>query len=402
MYRQFFGLKKKPFSLSADPEFFYFSKGHNLAFTHLEYGLVHNAGFIALTGEVGTGKTSLLRYLLKRIGGALRSAMIFNTQVDPQSLLEMLAKEFEVTPASNRKSDLYDSLYKFFLDQHRKKSRCAIFVDEAQNLTLKAFEELRMLSNLDSGDEPLAQIVLIGQPQLRNRLANASLQQLAQRISVHYHLSALDAEEVGKYMDFRVHAAGFQQGDPLFEKEAVDAIAEASKGIPRVINSISDASLTYAYADRVKTVSKMIVENVLADNELFRLVHRAGENPSPEAVFNGGGHAGRSPAGFDVEGRSEVSDTAALQGVISHLLGRVSALEGQIAEHKEIDSDKAIAILQDMLTGEREKSSRFSTRLAELEQKHREVLQEVEDMRNRKTETRPAETWWRFPGRERR
>ena len=408
MYRQFFGLKKKPFSLSADPEFFYFSKGHNLAFTHLEYGLMHNVGFIALTGEVGTGKTTLLRYLLKRIRVPLNIAMIFNTQVDPHSFLEMLAKEFEVTPASSRKSDLYDALYKFFLEQYRKRSRCVIFVDEAQNLSLKAFEELRMLSNLDSGDEPLVQIVLAGQPQLRNRLAHASLEQLTQRISVHYHLRALDSEDVGKYIDFRVHAAGFQQSDPLFEKEAVDLIAEASKGIPRVINSISDASLTYAYADRIKTVSRKIVENVLADNELLRIVHTDRESPSTEASFNGHGQGESLSAGLDGDGRFDVSGMAALGGVISHLLGRVSTLEGQIAEHGEAASDRAIAMLQDMLVREREKSSRFAAQLVELEQKYGKVLKEVEDIRNQgqiAAESRPSEstrTLWRFFSSEKR
>ena len=230
MYTQFFGLKRKPFSLSPAPEFFYLSKGHHLAFTHLKYGLVHNVGFIALTGEVGTGKTTLLKYLLKSIKVPLNIAMIFNTQINSTSFLEMVVKEFEITPVSNRKSDLYDGLYKFFLEEYKKRSRCVIFVDEAQNLSLEAFEELRMLSNLDSGDEPLVQIILVGQPQLRTRLAHPSLEQLTQRISVHYHLCPLQHEDVGKYIDFRLHAAGyegigstFMEGaGSIFETEAVE------------------------------------------------------------------------------------------------------------------------------------------------------------------------------------
>ena len=379
MYTKFFGLKKKPFTLSATPEFFYLSKGHHLAFTHLEYGLVHNVGFIALTGDVGTGKTSLLKYLLKRIQVPLNIAMIFNTQVDPLSVLEMVVKEFEITPASNRKSDLYDALNKFFLDQYRKRSRCVIFVDEAQNLQLRGFEELRMLSNLDAGDDPLVQIVLVGQPQLRARLAHPSLEQLTQRISVHYHLSPLVAEDIGEYIDFRLRAARFEGVDSLFEDEAKVLIAEASRGVPRIINSICDASLTYAYGDRVKIISRGTVENVLSDNELFRLSRTDGESLPMELTRDGNGQ-GESlpPAGLDGNGRFDASGTSGFGGVFSHLLGRITALEEQMAERGREDAGLAIGVLQEMLAREREKSSEFSVQLLELKRKYRRALKEVQ------------------------
>ncbi len=382
MYTRFFGLKKKPFAPSPDPEFFYFSKGHQLAFTHLEYGLAHNVGFIALTGEVGTGKTTLLRYLLRRIRVPLNIAMIFNTQIDPLSFLEMLVKEFEITPVSNRKSDLYDALYKFFLEQYMKRSRCVIFVDEAQNLQLEAFEELRMLSNLDSGDEPLVQIILVGQPQLRARLAHASLEQLAQRISVHYHLRPLQCEDVGKYIDFRIHAAGLEAGGSLYEREAVDLIAEASRGVPRIINSICDASLTYAYADRMGTVSRQIVEKVLSDNELLRIGRTDGVSSSIQAPYNSNGQVeGLTPAGLEWDKRFDASGPAGLSEVITHLLGRIGALEGQMAERSGADTDRSIGILQEMLAREREKSSQFADQLEELQQEYNKVVKEVEDIR---------------------
>lgn len=410
MYTQYFGLNRKPFSLSPAPEFFYLSKGHHLAFTHLEYGLVHNVGFIALTGEVGTGKTTLLKYLLKSIKAPLDIAMIFNTQIDSTSLLEMVVKEFEITRVSNRKSELYEGLYKFFLEQYKKRSRCVIFVDEAQNLSLEAFEELRMLSNLDSGDEPLVQIILVGQPQLRTRLAHPSLEQITQRISVHYHLSPLQKEDVGKYIDFRLHAAGYEGvGSPfieeagaIFEAEAVDLLAEASGGVPRIINSICDASLTYAYADRVKKVSRKTVENVLADNQLLRISPAAAENPSTLPPGNWNAAAQSLPAVVLENGPPQLSALQAFGGTFSNLMERISSLEGQMAERKQEDTDRAIAILQEMLAREREKSSQFAAQLIELTQKYDKAIRDAEAKASQDevaAESKPRKTThriWRY------
>jgi general secretion pathway protein A len=373
MYTQFFGLKKKPFSLSPDPEFFYFSKKHDLAFTHLEYGLVHNVGFIALTGDVGTGKTTLLKYLLNRIRAPLDIAMIFNTQIDPHSFLEMLAKEFEITPASNRKSDLYEALYQYFLGQYAKRVRCVIFVDEAQNLSVSGFEELRMLSNLDSGSEPLVQIILAGQPQLRNRLADASLAQLTQRISVHYHLSPMLSEDIGKYINHRLFVAGSQRESTLFEKEAVDKIAEVSGGVPRIINSICDASLTYAFADGLETVSMKVVENVVSDNELMRA--------GAERHSAGGSHDGGDPRkglGLESHANSGEAGVSGFGGLISNLMERISYLEARVSEAQTAEAERSIVLLQEMLAGEREKTVKLAAQLVELKKEYKRVVKELQ------------------------
>ena len=375
MYTQFFGHKKKPFALSAAPEFFYLSKGHHLAFTHLEYGLVHNVGFIALTGDVGTGKTTLLRYLLKSIRAPLNIAMIFNTQVDPASFLEMVVKEFEITPASNRKSDLYEGLYKFFLDQYRKHSRCVIIVDEAQNLQLEGFEELRMLSNLDAGDEPLVQIILVGQPQLRARLSHPSLEQLTQRISVHYHLSPLQQEDVGKYIDFRLQAAGYEGSESIFDPVAVELAAGASRGVPRIINTICDASLTYAYADGVKKVSGEMVENVLADNQLLGVVSSLGESAPGDS---NGEARGLPPVAPEGEGRYLSSLVPGFGVMLSNLVERVASLEDQVAESKQQGMDRAVGILQEMLSKERERASQYAAQLIEMKQKYKKAIKDGE------------------------
>jgi general secretion pathway protein A len=379
MYTQFFGLEKKPFVLSPDPEFFYSSKGHDLAFTHLEYGLMHNVGFIALTGDVGTGKTTLLKYLLNRVGPSLNIGMIFNTQVDPHSFLEMLVKEFELNPASNRKSDLYSSLYEHFLKEYSRKNRCVIFVDEAQNLSLRGFEELRMLSNLDAGNDPLVQIVLVGQPQLRNRLAHESLAQLTQRISVHYHLSPMGSDEVIRYIEHRLKAAGYARPGPLFENDAVECIADVSRGIPRVINSICDASLTYAYADRLERVARQTVEKVISDNEMLFSTHKSGQNDYLKDSVNGGGTPsidGLPPgAGFSAPGFSDFG------GAFSNILARLSSLEEKMADSNIWESERAVKLLYELLAKEREQTRQYSLKLAKLSNSYKRVLKELQETR---------------------
>ena len=376
MYTQFFGLRKKPFTLSCDPEFFYFSKNHDLAFTHLKNGLIHNVGFMALTGDAGTGKTTLLRYLINHIRSPVKMAMIFNTQIDPHSLLEMLAKEFEITPASYRKSDLYYALYQLFTEESSKRARCVIFVDEAQNLSLGGFEELRMLSNFE-GNEPLVQIILVGQPQLRTQLAHPWLAQLTQRVSVHCHLSPLQFNDIRNYVDHRLYVAGSQRGATIFEREAVDLIAEASKGIPRVINSICDASLARGFADGLKTISSRIVEKVISDKELL-----LGGESGIEASWSEGSQNGKGPGqwpfatGLDSNPEIDASAISGLTEAIANLLVQISSLEKRLAEANAADSDRIIGPLQEMLAKEREKNSRLEAHLSELQSRYKDILRE--------------------------
>jgi general secretion pathway protein A len=404
MYTQFFGLEKKPFVLSPDPEFFYFSKGHDLAFTHLEYGLMHNVGFIALTGDVGTGKTTLLKYLFNRVSPSLNIGMIFNTQVDPHSFLEMLVKEFELSPASNRKSDLYSSLYEHFLKEYSRKNRCIICVDEAQNLSLRSFEELRMLSNLDAGNDPLVQIVLVGQPQLRNRLAHESLAQLTQRISVHYHLSPMSSDEVIRYIEHRLQSAGYTKPGPLFENDAVECIAGISRGIPRIINSVCDASLTYAYADSLERVARQTVEKVISDNELLFAGQKSGGNDCLTDSANGNGTPsidGPSPGlGFSGPGLLDFG------GAFSNILIRISSLEEKMGASNASESERAVKLLQELLAKEREQTQQYSLKLAELARRYKSVLKEIQETKQQQKaieetqNSRKRQKRWRIFSRE--
>ena len=365
MYRKFFGLKKRPFILSPDPEFLYLSRVHDLALTHLEYGIVHNVGFLALTGDVGAGKTTLLKYLFEKVKDSLDIAMVFNTNLDPASFLEMLTREFELNPSSNSKTDLFDALADHFISEYSKGNRCVVIVDEAQNLPTETFEELRMLSNLEVGSDFLLQIILVGQPQLRERLSDHSLSQLAQRISVHFHLTPLPLNEVGEYINHRLKIAGYSDPDPLFLDDAIEFIGQLSKGIPRVINSICDACLTYAFADDLKQVSKQVVERVIKDNEL--LVAFIEEKTCKEDE--------QTVARPVNEVSSE--EMTNLRDLLAKVLGRLEALEMRMNMLETAEKDKLVGVLQAMLAKERERSQDLEQKVIALGYKYKELQRKV-------------------------
>ncbi len=388
MYTNYFGLQKRPFVLSPDPGFLYLSRVHDLAFTHLEYGLLHHVGFVALTGEVGTGKTTLLKSLFDRVKRSFDLAMIFNTQLDAVALLEMLLKEFAIVPPSRSKAALVELLYQHFMKQYAQGDRCVIVIDEAQNLSLEAFEELRMLSNLEAGNDVLVQIILVGQPQLRERLAHPSLTQLTQRISVHYHLTPLSLDEVGKYVAHRLQVAGYEKPTPLFTEEALTCLAERSRGIPRVINSICDASLTYAFADETPQVSREIIAKVVADNELL-LVSLRGAGlevvvPPPsvaDALREGGVREGPTVS-------------PALAG---RLLGRLEALEMRVQRLEAERHGGALAVLQKMLEKERKRCMQYAQATNSLNAQYRQVQALVAQLRKQLREVganeEPSKHW---------
>ncbi len=402
MYTKAFGLKKRPFILSPDPDFLYLSRGHDLALTHLEYGLMHNVGFLALTGEIGAGKTTLLKYLFdKAQHGSLDIAMVFNTFLDPKSLLEMLAKEFNLTPASTSKTDLVDALFNHFLEQYSKKQRCVIVVDEAQNLPIESFEELRMLSNLEVGTDFLVQIVLVGQPQLRERLSHPSLAQLRQRISTHYHLSPLSIDEVGNYVEHRLNLAGYDRPDPLFDVDALRRIGEVSQGIPRLINSICDACLTYAYGEERDQVALDTVERVLADNELLCPAAEPGGCDGAGACAGNGAatHAGypaggayapgdsARPSGGSASPPSSLPHASAhaaftdMHFVLSSFTTRLEAMEGRIRMMESCEEGRGRQVLQEMLEKERDRTLRCMRKIASLTKANKSLEAELQELK---------------------
>src|SRR5512137_217189 len=261
MYESFYGLKEKPFNLTPDPDYLYMSPGHENAYTHLEYAIQESKGFVVVTGEVGSGKTTLINYLLRKIPQAIHVGIINNTFVQPQELLKMICHEFEIQFEGSDKTMLLTRLYGYLLEQFSKRERVVLIIDEAQNLSEKTLEEIRMLSNLESEKDHLIQMILVGQPQLKEKLQRKSMEQFVQRVNVYCHLDALDKVDVENYIRHRLTVAGAQNLD-LFDPEAIKAIYKHSLGIPRLINTLCDAAFVYGYADDVKVIGRDLIEAV--------------------------------------------------------------------------------------------------------------------------------------------
>ena len=261
MYEAFYELKEKPFNLTPDPDYLYMSPGHENAYTHLEYAIQESKGFVVVTGEVGSGKTTLINYLLRKIPQAIHVGIINNTFVQPQELLRMICQEFEIPLEDSDKTVLLTRLYGYLLEQFSKRERVVLIIDEAQNLSEKTLEEIRMLSNLESEKDHLIQMILVGQPQLKEKLQRKSMEQFVQRVNVYCHLDALDKVDVENYIRHRLTVAGAQNLD-LFDPEAIKAIYKHSLGIPRLINTLCDAAFVYGYADDVKVISRDLIEAV--------------------------------------------------------------------------------------------------------------------------------------------
>ncbi|OKY74943.1 MAG: hypothetical protein BM485_10930 [Desulfobulbaceae bacterium DB1] len=263
MYEKFYGLSGKPFQIVPNPNFLYLSRKHRHALTYLEYGIREGMGFILLTGEIGTGKTTLIRHILNQFEKEIEVAVVFNTNVTADQLLRLLLREFELPTESHDKTHHLEQIYHFLIEKYARRCKVLLVIDEAQNLSEEVLEEVRMLSNLQADDNLLLQIMLVGQPELAAKLKRPALAQLAQRIGVSYHLTPLDREETGAYIASRLEKVGGDGG--LFSSEAVDEVYRASGGTPRTINLLCDSSLVYGFADELRRIDKETVSQVLAD-----------------------------------------------------------------------------------------------------------------------------------------
>ena len=262
MYESFYGLTSKPFQLNPDPSFYFASKQHRRAMAYLEYGLNQNEGFIVVTGEVGAGKTTIVRGLLKDLDAEkVVAAQLVTTQLDAEDTLRMVAAAFGVGTKNIGKSDLLLTLEAFLVDVTRQGKRCLLIVDEAQNLTPRAVEELRMLSNFQFGTQALLQSFLIGQPEFRKIMQSPQMQQLRQRVIAACHIGPMDQDETQAYVVHRLKCAG-SQGLPRFDAGAFEAIFEASGGVPRRINAHCDRLLLSGFLNSKTDFTRTDVEEV--------------------------------------------------------------------------------------------------------------------------------------------
>jgi len=312
MYESYFNLSIKPFDLHPDPRFIYLSSSHKKAMAYLDYGIRERSGFILLTGEVGSGKTTLIRDLLDKHYENVVLSMIFNTRVTSEQLLAMINEDFGLAVHGKDKVTLIRDLNGFLIDQFAAGNQPILIIDEAQNLSAELLEEVRMLSNLEASNSKLLQIILVGQPELRSLLASPELRQLRQRISINCHLKALTREELSNYIDRRLEVAGNPRA-VSFQPEALDALFRYSRGIPRLINIICDFLMFLAFAEESKSLSAAMVQDVIGDldfeNHYWMAEEQATNRPAAAAP---------APDG--------------LQGLLTEISQRIDSIQHSIAE----------------------------------------------------------------------
>ena len=266
MYLEFYNLKEKPFNVTSDPNFLYMSSRHKEALSALIYGIKERKGFLEITGEVGTGKTTLCRALLNRLDSNTKAAFIFNSDLPEMQLLQAISTDLGLKVEKKTKIGIFNALNAFLIEQLKKNNNVILILDEAQNLKPKVLEQLRMLSNLETEKEKLFQIILVGQPELSDKLNSPDLRQIRQRIGVRYHISPLKRDEVKDYIKHRLYIAG-SKGNIEFSNEAVDKIYAYSNGIPRLINVVSDKALLLGFVMGTYSIEDMIIEKSIDEIE---------------------------------------------------------------------------------------------------------------------------------------
>lgn len=332
MYETHFGFREKPFTLHPDPDYLYLSDTHAEVVTHLEYALQENQGFVVVTGEVGSGKTTLINHLRRRMDPGTRVGVVNNTAVPPYRFLRVICDEFGLSAPGFDPVELTGVFNRFLVEQFAAGRRVVLIVDEAQNLPLDTLEELRMLSNLETEKAYLLQLVLVGQPQLRGKLEQRGMEQLVQRVTVHCHLGPLTDAEVRTYVRHRLHVAGARDL-AVFDEGALEAIQTHARGIPRLVNLLCDTSLVYAYAEGQRTVCRSFIDSVVEGRRvagLWEVVEPASGSGASDEVLGRLGHLERrADAADEALARIDQRLAAALDRV-RVLIDRLKAADARI------------------------------------------------------------------------
>lgn len=280
MYEKFFGFNEKPFNTTPDSKFFFPSAKHTEALNSLLYAIEEKKGFVVITGEIGAGKTTVCRTLVNKIGPNTKLAIITNSHLTCKELITSILEEFEVEYNPGTKQKLLSQLNHYLIKQLADDINVVLIIDEAQNLSPKVLEEVRMLSNLETEKEKLIQIILLGQPQLRGKLENICLEQFKQRIAVYYHLRGLNRNETQRYILHRLSLVSSHYHD-IFTPRAIDLIHEQSHGIPRVINLICDSCLLSGYIVDTRKINEGIVSQVVKERDFKHIYEEVEEDAMP-------------------------------------------------------------------------------------------------------------------------
>lgn len=273
MYEVFYGLKENPFSIQPDPEYLYFSRRHTYAYAMMEFGIKSKAGFIVVSGEIGCGKTTLIRHLLNNLAPDLNVGLVYNTHRETNNLLEWVMLALGLPYEGRSEVALFDAFQRYLIEQHGLGKGVLLIIDEAQNLNPIALEALRMLSNINADKNQLLQIMLVGQPQLKDLLTRPDLLQFSQRVEFDFHIKPFEEKDVQKYIQHRLAVAGRET--PLFTPEASALIAEASRFIPRRINILCNTALVYGFAAEAEYIDQALVEELLKDKAEYGALSNA-------------------------------------------------------------------------------------------------------------------------------
>ncbi len=388
LYQTHFGLRHAPFNITPDPSFLYLSASHREGLAQLSYGIRARKGFVVLTGEVGTGKTTLIHALLNDLNGSAQTALIFTTIVSPADLLRSVCEEFGLVEPKRPLGEIHDylvSLNEFLLESYRKSENCALIIDESQNLSAEVLESIRLLSNFETSKDKLLQILLVGQPELAVRLNSPELRQLKQRVMLRHHLRALSLQECCEYVSNRLKVAG--GGDrAIFTPSALESIHSYSRGIPRIINVLCDNALLTAYALGKKEVDVVIIGEVAEDLSITTNIE-ARFRPVRQVVNNANGNG--SAAGFaagSIEARSGIARLEPKPAAVKTIpkggssTGFVPAsfLNALIAALTDAMGPMSKIVLRDQIKSLGESSERFPHAKVEmlLESVGREILDE--------------------------
>lgn len=292
MYETFYGFTEKPFTILPDPSFLYMTKAHTMALTMLEYSLSNeSAGIAVISGEIGSGKTTLIRKLLNDMSRQFTVGLLNNTNHKHSEMMKWIAMAFDLDYKGMDDVEMYDQFSHFCITQYAHGKRVILIIDEAQNLSYSALEELRMLSNINADKNQVLQLILVGQPELRTTFQVEKLEQLSQRVTVSYHLSELSQEDTIGYIRHRLETAG---GDPdLFDESACKAVWYHSRGVPRIINTLCDTALVYGFAEQKKKIDIDLVNDVVVDRKACGFITREDTLEHKVTRLNDGGDKSR-------------------------------------------------------------------------------------------------------------